>query len=57
MHLSRFPRVRLAHLPTPLEALPRLSEHFNEPNLYIKRNDRTGLATGGNKTRKLDFLL
>ena len=57
MHLSRFPRVRLAHLPTPLEALPRLSEHLHGPNLYIKRDDCTGLATGGNKTRKLEFLM
>jgi len=57
MHLSRFPRVRLAHLPTPLEALPRLSEHMDGPNLYIKRDDCTGLATGGNKTRKLEFLM
>lgn len=57
MHLSRFPRVRLAHLPTPLEALPRLSEHLDGPNLYIKRDDCTGLATGGNKTRKLEFLM
>ena len=57
MHLSRFPRVRLAHLPTPLEALPRLSGHLDGPNLYIKRDDCTGLATGGNKTRKLEFLM
>jgi len=57
MHLSRFPRVRLAHLPTPLEALSRLSEHLDGPNLYIKRDDCTGLATGGNKTRKLEFLM
>jgi L-cysteate sulfo-lyase len=57
MHLSRFPRIRLAHLPTPLEALPRLSEHLNGPNLYIKRDDCTGLASGGNKTRKLEFLM
>ena len=57
MHLSRFPRVRLAHLPTPLEALPRLSKHLDGPNLYIKRDDCTGLATGGNKTRKLEFLM
>jgi L-cysteate sulfo-lyase len=57
MQLSRFPRIRLAHLPTPLEALPRLSEHLDGPNLYIKRDDCTGLATGGNKTRKLEFLM
>lgn len=55
MHISRFPRVSLAHLPTPLELLPRLSEALGGPNIYIKRDDCTGLATGGNKTRKLEF--
>jgi L-cysteate sulfo-lyase len=55
--LSRFPRVSLAHLPTPLERLPRLSKHLGGPNIYVKRDDCTGLATGGNKTRKLEFLL
>ncbi|RZJ05316.1 MAG: D-cysteine desulfhydrase [Brevundimonas sp.] len=56
MHLARFPRVRLAHLPTPLEPLPRLSEELGV-ELWIKRDDCTGLAGGGNKTRKLEFLL
>ena len=56
MHLARFPRVRLAHLPTPLEPLPRLSEELGI-DLWIKRDDCTGLAGGGNKTRKLEFLL
>jgi len=55
VHLSRFPRVSLAHLPTPLELLPRLTEALGGPNIYIKRDDCTGLATGGNKTRKLEF--
>ena len=55
MLLSRFPRVRLAHLPTPLEHLPRLSEYLGGPQIYVKRDDCTGLATGGNKTRKLEF--
>jgi L-cysteate sulfo-lyase len=55
MLLSRFPRVSLAHLPTPLEHLPRLSEHLGGPQLFVKRDDCTGLATGGNKTRKLEF--
>jgi len=55
MQLSKFPRVRLAHLPTPLEHLPRLSEHLGGPQIYVKRDDCTGLATGGNKTRKLEF--
>ena len=57
MLLSRFPRVRLAHLPTPLEHLPRLSEHLGGPQIYVKRDDCTGLGTGGNKTRKLEFLM
>ena len=55
MQLSKFPRVSLAHLPTPLEYLPRLSEHLGGPEIYVKRDDCTGLATGGNKTRKLEF--
>ncbi|WP_087723974.1 D-cysteine desulfhydrase [Pandoraea sp. PE-S2T-3] len=57
MHLSKFPRVRLGHLNTPLEPMSRLSEHLGGPRLYIKRDDCTGLATGGNKTRKLEFLM
>lgn len=57
MLLSRFPRVTLAHLPTPLEFLPRLTEHLGGPNIFVKRDDCTGLATGGNKTRKLEFLM
>lgn len=57
MLLSRFPRVRLAHLPTPLEFLPRLTEHLGGPKIYVKRDDCTGLGTGGNKTRKLEFLM
>jgi len=57
MHLARFPRIKLAHLPTPLEFLPRLTEHLQGPNIYVKRDDCTGLASGGNKTRKLEFLM
>ncbi len=57
MHLSRFPRLHFAHLPTPLESLPRLSEALGGPHLWIKRDDCTGLSTGGNKTRKLEFLV
>ena len=56
MHLARFARIRLAHLPTSLEPLPRLSEALGV-DLWIKRDDCTGLAGGGNKTRKLEFLL
>jgi len=57
MQLARFPRVRLGHLPTPLEPMPRLSKALGGPELWIKRDDCTGLATGGNKTRKLEFLM
>ena len=45
----------LGHLPTPLEHLPRLSQHLGGPDIWVKRDDCTGLATGGNKTRKLEF--
>jgi len=55
--LDDYPRVSLAHLPTPLEPLPRLSEALGGPEIWIKRDDCTGLATGGNKARKLEFLL
>ncbi|MFP1877196.1 D-cysteine desulfhydrase [Lonsdalea quercina] len=57
MHLARFPRLSLGHFPTPLEPLPALTAYLNGPTIYIKRDDATGLATGGNKTRKLEFLL
>jgi D-cysteine desulfhydrase family pyridoxal phosphate-dependent enzyme len=51
------PRVSIAHLPTPLEPLPRLSAALGGPELWVKRDDQTGLACGGNKTRKLEFLV
>ena len=51
------PRLRFAHLPTPVEAMPRLSATLGGPRLLVKRDDLTGLALGGNKTRKLEFLL
>ncbi len=57
MQLSRFPRVKLGHFPTPLEPMRNLSKYLGGPNLYIKRDDCTGLASGGNKTRKLEFLM
>ncbi len=57
MHLARFPRIHLAHLPTPLEPLKRLSKELGGPEIWIKRDDCTGLSTGGNKTRKLEFLM
>lgn len=61
MNLARFPRVRLGHLPTPLERLDRLTEHLGGPGggptVWAKRDDCTGLSTGGNKTRKLEYLM
>jgi L-cysteate sulfo-lyase len=57
MHLSRFPRLHFAHLPTPLEPMTNLSKELGGPNLWIKRDDCTGLSSGGNKTRKLEFLM
>jgi L-cysteate sulfo-lyase len=57
MNLARFPRVSLAHLPTPLERLDNLTRALNGPEIWIKRDDCTGLSTGGNKTRKLEFLM
>ncbi len=56
MHLARFPRLHLAHLPTPLEPMPRLSKELG-CEIWIKRDDCTGMSTGGNKTRKLEFLM
>ena len=55
--LNEFPSVPLCHQPTPLEFMPRMSESLGGPRLWIKRDDCTGLATGGNKTRKLEFLI
>ncbi|MEM6342129.1 MAG: D-cysteine desulfhydrase [Pseudomonadota bacterium] len=57
MNLAKFPRVRLAHLATPLEFMPRLTEALGGPEIWIKRDDCTGLSTGGNKTRKLEYLM
>ncbi len=56
MPIEKFPRVRLAHLPTPLEDAPNLSAMFGR-RILVKRDDATGLAFGGNKTRKLEFLV
>ena len=57
MHISRFPRLHFAHLPTQIEPLENLTKLLGGPQIYIKRDDCTGLATGGNKTRKLEFLI
>jgi D-cysteine desulfhydrase family pyridoxal phosphate-dependent enzyme len=57
MLTDKLSRVSIAHLPTPLEPLPRLTAQLGGPELWIKRDDQTGLATGGNKARKLEFLV
>src|SRR6478609_7809320 len=55
--LSAFPRLGLAQLPTPLEPMRPLSAHLGGPRLWVKREDATGLGFGGNKLRKLDYVL
>ena len=57
MDIARFPRIPLGHFPTPLEPMQNLSRVLGGPRLWIKRDDCTGLSTGGNKTRKLEFLM
>ncbi len=54
--IGRHPRVPLAHLPTPLDPCPRLSAALGGPRILVKRDDMTGLAFGGNKTRHLEFV-
>jgi D-cysteine desulfhydrase family pyridoxal phosphate-dependent enzyme len=55
--IDSFPTVKIAHVPTPFEPLDNLSKRLEGVNLYIKRDDQTGLALGGNKARKLDFIM
>ena len=55
--MKQIHRLHFAHLPTPVEELPRLTKFLNGPKLLVKRDDQTGLAFGGNKTRKLEFLV
>ena len=55
--MKKSPKVQIAHLPTPIESLKRLSASLDGPQMFIKRDDQTGLAFGGNKTRKLEFLV
>ena len=55
--MKTLPRLRIAQLPTPVEPLPQLAAALGGPTLFIKRDDQTGLALGGNKTRKLELLL
>ncbi len=54
---SMLSKIHIAHLPTPIDELPTLSAELGGPRLLIKRDDQTGLAFGGNKTRKLEYLL
>lgn len=57
MHLSRFPRRRYTPFATPVEKLSHLTRHLGGPDIFIKRDDLLGLSAGGNKTRKLEFLV
>src|SRR6266850_654496 len=55
--VAALPRIALAHLPTPLEELPRFAQLLKGPPVFIKRDDCTGVLFGGNKTRHNEFLL
>ena len=55
--ISDFQRIKLGHFPTPIEFLKNITNHLGGPEIFIKRDDCTGLATGGNKTRKLEFIM
>src|SRR4030065_523921 len=55
--VDRFPRVNILHRPTPPRKLERLSARLGGPEIYVKRDDLTGLAFGGNKSRKLEFIV
>ncbi len=57
MNDLNFPKKNIGFFPTPLHKLENLTKYFNRPSIYIKRDDMTGLAFGGNKTRKLEFLM
>ncbi|MBC7801891.1 MAG: D-cysteine desulfhydrase [Gemmatimonadaceae bacterium] len=57
MNLAEFPRTKLCQTPTPLELLPRLTKALGGPQIWMKRDDLTGMGLGGNKVRKLEFLV
>jgi len=57
MRYTQLPRHRLGFFPTPVAALARLSAALGGPRIFIKRDDQTGLGLGGNKTRKLEYLI
>ena len=56
MNLAQFPRVKLCTAPTPLELLPNLTKALGGPDIWMKRDDLTGMGGGGNKVRKLEYL-
>jgi D-cysteine desulfhydrase/L-cysteate sulfo-lyase len=55
--IARVPRVRLALVPTPMHEAPQLAARLGGPRIFVKRDDLTGVALGGNKTRNLEFRL
>jgi len=57
MSIVQLPRITLGHWPTPLHELQRLSAKLGGPRIFVKRDDLTGLALGGNKCRKLEYVL
>jgi L-cysteate sulfo-lyase len=57
LKFGSLPRVKLANLPTPIQEMPNLTKRFGGPKLWMKRDDLTGLAFGGNKARKLEYLM
>lgn len=57
MKFSKFPRANIAVLPTPIQPLPNLTKKLDGPKIYVKRDDLTGLAFGGNKARKLEYIM
>ncbi|NHJ48074.1 MAG: D-cysteine desulfhydrase family protein [Asgard group archaeon] len=56
-NIEKIPRVKICTLPTPIQFMPNLSEHLQGVNVYVKRDDLTGIALGGNKNRKVEYLL
>ncbi|MCB2172697.1 pyridoxal-phosphate dependent enzyme, partial [archaeon] len=57
MKFSNYPRAKIATLPTPIQYLPNLTKKLDGPKIYVKRDDLTGLAFGGNKARKLEYIM
>ena len=57
MKLTELERIHVGYLDTPLEYMPNLTKELGKGKLYVKRDDMTGLAFGGNKARKLDYLV